>query len=93
MGKQAGKGGELSGKETTIISGALELTEKTTRDAMTPVSEIFAVDIIARLDRYNESLLWETNSSSLRTYLIALVRFIDLCPQKNHYALLYVTMW
>lgn len=39
--------------ETTIIAGALELTEKTASDAMTPISETFAIDINAKLDRYN----------------------------------------
>lgn len=38
--------------ETTIIAGALELSEKTASDAMTPISETFAVDINAKLDRY-----------------------------------------
>ncbi|XP_021911048.1 DUF21 domain-containing protein At2g14520-like, partial [Carica papaya] len=35
-GNEAGKGGELTHDETTIIAGALELTEKTASDAMTP---------------------------------------------------------
>lgn len=48
---QAGKGGELTHDETTIIAGALELTEKTAGDAMTPISETFAIDINAKLDR------------------------------------------
>ena len=38
--------------ETTIIAGALELSEKTASDAMTPIAETFAVDINAKLDRY-----------------------------------------
>lgn len=50
--KQAGKGGELTHDETTIIAGALELTEKTASDAMTPISETFSVDINAKLDRF-----------------------------------------
>lgn len=50
---QAGKGGELTHDETTIIAGALQLTEKTAGDAMTPISETFAIDINATLDRYN----------------------------------------
>lgn len=41
--------------ETTIIAGALELTEKKARDAMTPISETFAIDINAKLDGYNNS--------------------------------------
>lgn len=49
---QAGKGGELTRDETTIIGGALELTEKVARDAMTPISETFAIDINANLDRF-----------------------------------------
>lgn len=38
--------------ETTIIAGALELSEKTARDAMTPIAETFAIDINAKLDRF-----------------------------------------
>lgn len=49
--KQAGKGGELTHDETTIIAGALELTEKTASVAMTPISETFAININAKLDR------------------------------------------
>ena len=48
---QAGKGGELTHDETTIIAGALELRDKTASDAMTPISEIFSIDINAKLDR------------------------------------------
>lgn len=48
---QAGKGGELTHDETTIIAGALELHEKTASDAMTPISDTFAIDINATLDR------------------------------------------
>lgn len=54
-GVKAGKGGELTHDETTIITGALELTKKTARDAMTPISETFAIDINAKLDRYANS--------------------------------------
>ncbi|PPR98812.1 hypothetical protein GOBAR_AA21857 [Gossypium barbadense] len=50
-GNEAGKGGELTHNETTIIAGALELSAKTAKDAMTPLSEAFTVDINAKLDR------------------------------------------
>jgi metal transporter CNNM len=43
-GQEAGKGGELSHDETTIISGALDLTEKTAEEAMTPIESTFSVD-------------------------------------------------
>lgn len=47
---QAGKGGELSHHETSIITGAMDLTQKTAIDAMTHISEIFSLDINSRLD-------------------------------------------
>ncbi|KAL5218180.1 hypothetical protein ABZP36_018864 [Zizania latifolia] len=50
-GNEAGKGGELTHDETTIIAGALELTEKKTKDAMTTLCQTFAIDINANLDR------------------------------------------
>lgn len=49
---QAGKGGELTHDETTIISGALDLTQKTAKDSMTPIVETFSLDINAKLDMY-----------------------------------------
>ena len=48
---QAGKGGELTHDETTIIAGALELSEKNARDAMTPISETFSIDISTKFNR------------------------------------------
>ncbi|XP_058084344.1 DUF21 domain-containing protein At4g14240-like isoform X2 [Magnolia sinica] len=50
MGK-AGKGGELTHDETTIISGALDLTEKTAELAMTPIESTFSLDVNSKLDR------------------------------------------
>lgn len=47
---QAGKGGDLTHDETTIIAGALELTEKTAKDAMTPISNAFSLDLDAPLN-------------------------------------------
>ncbi|KAK1256739.1 DUF21 domain-containing protein [Acorus gramineus] len=49
-GNEAGKGGDLTRDETTIIAGALELTEKTVKDAMTPISKAFSVDLNGILD-------------------------------------------
>ncbi|AQL09865.1 Hemolysin [Zea mays] len=51
-GNEAGKGGELTHDETTIITGALELTQKIAKDAMTAISETFSLDINAKLDLY-----------------------------------------
>ncbi|CAM0870275.1 unnamed protein product [Alopecurus aequalis] len=49
--KEAGKGGELTHDETTIISGALDLTEKTVEEAMTPIESTFSLDVDSKLDR------------------------------------------
>ncbi|MCO5547589.1 hypothetical protein L7F22_001040 [Adiantum nelumboides] len=49
-GKDEGKGGELTHDETTIISGALDLTLKTAKEAMTPIESTFSLDVDAKLD-------------------------------------------
>ncbi|KAG2727396.1 hypothetical protein I3843_01G150900 [Carya illinoinensis] len=49
-GKEAGKGGELTHDETTIISGALDLTGKTAEAAMTPIESTFSLDVNSKLD-------------------------------------------
>uniref|UniRef100_A0A2P2K1Y6 CNNM transmembrane domain-containing protein n=1 Tax=Rhizophora mucronata TaxID=61149 RepID=A0A2P2K1Y6_RHIMU len=49
-GNEAGKGGDLTHDETTIITGALELTEKTAKDAMTLISKAFSLDLDATLN-------------------------------------------
>ena len=48
--QKAGKGGDLTHDETTIIAGALELTQKTARDAMTPISKAFSLDLDGTLN-------------------------------------------
>ncbi|MCL7042349.1 hypothetical protein MKW94_011751 [Papaver nudicaule] len=49
-GQEAGKGGELTHDETTIIAGALDLTEKTAEEAMTPIDSTFSLDLDSKLD-------------------------------------------
>ncbi|KAB2605275.1 DUF21 domain-containing protein [Pyrus ussuriensis x Pyrus communis] len=49
-GQEAGKGGELTHDETTIISGALDLTEKTAEEAMTPIESTFSLDVNSNFD-------------------------------------------
>ncbi|KAG4975590.1 hypothetical protein JHK86_035064 [Glycine max] len=49
------KGGELSHHETSIITGAIDLTGKTAKDAMTPISETFSLDINSKFDMVYES--------------------------------------
>ncbi|GAY43087.1 hypothetical protein CUMW_071890 [Citrus unshiu] len=56
-GNEAGKGGDLTHDETTIIAGALELTEKTAKDAMTPISKAFSLDLDATLTLWVKNLL------------------------------------
>ncbi|CAI5500431.1 unnamed protein product [Closterium sp. Naga37s-1] len=49
-GAEAGMGGELTRSETTIISGALDLTQKTAEEAMTPIESTFSLSVNSRLD-------------------------------------------
>ncbi|KAL3512815.1 hypothetical protein ACH5RR_025532 [Cinchona calisaya] len=67
-GNKAGKGGDLSHHEISIIKGALELTEKTAKDAMTLASEIFSVDINAKLDRDLINLILQKGHSRVPVY-------------------------
>ncbi|KAH7520342.1 hypothetical protein FEM48_Zijuj08G0133800 [Ziziphus jujuba var. spinosa] len=67
-GNEAGKGGELTRDETTIITGALELTEKRAKDAMTPIEETFVIDINAKLDRNFKKVILEKGHSRVPVY-------------------------
>ncbi|XP_076949506.1 DUF21 domain-containing protein At4g14240-like [Bidens hawaiensis] len=49
-GQEAGKGGELTHDETTIISGALDLTENAAEEAMTPIESTFSLDVKSKLN-------------------------------------------
>ncbi|XP_051144750.1 DUF21 domain-containing protein At4g33700-like isoform X2 [Andrographis paniculata] len=82
-GNEAGKGGELTHDETTIIAGALELTEKTASDAMTPISEIFSIDINAKLDRFLMNLILEKGHSRVPVYYEQPTNIIGLILVKN----------
>ncbi|KAL3849844.1 hypothetical protein ACJIZ3_011726 [Penstemon smallii] len=48
--QEAGRGGELTHDEATIISGALDLTAKTAEEAMTPIESTFSLDVNSKLD-------------------------------------------
>lgn len=82
-GNEAGKGGELTHDETTIIAGALELHDKTAGDAMTPISEIFAIDINAKLDRNLMNLILEKGHSRIPVYYDQPTNIIGLILVKN----------
>ncbi|XP_068655948.1 DUF21 domain-containing protein At2g14520-like [Aristolochia californica] len=82
-GNEAGKGGELTHDETTIIAGALQLTEKTARDAMTPITETFAIDVNAILDRELMKLILEKGHSRVPVYYEQPTNIIGLILVKN----------
>ncbi|XP_023763046.1 DUF21 domain-containing protein At4g33700 isoform X3 [Lactuca sativa] len=82
-GNEAGKGGELTHDETTIIAGALELTEKTASDAMTPISETFSVDINAKIDRDLMNIILEKGHSRVPIYYEQPTNIIGLVLVKN----------
>ncbi|KAL5165903.1 DUF21 domain-containing protein [Glycine soja] len=81
--RKAGKGGELTHDETTIIAGALELSEKTSSDAMTPITDIFSIDINAKLDRDLMNLILEKGHSRVPVYYEQPTNIIGLVLVKN----------
>ncbi|KAI3669729.1 hypothetical protein L6452_41098 [Arctium lappa] len=82
-GNKAGKGGILSHHETTIIGGALELTAKTARDAMTTLSETFSVDINSKLNRNLMNLIIEKGYSRVPVYYDQPANIIGALLVKN----------
>ncbi|XP_022890358.1 DUF21 domain-containing protein At2g14520-like [Olea europaea var. sylvestris] len=65
---KAGKGGELTDDETTIITGALNMTERTAKDAMTPISKTFSLDINSKLDMYTMGAIVSQGHSRVPVY-------------------------
>lgn len=80
---KAGKGGELSHHETSIISGAMDLTEKTAKDAMTPLSEVFSLDINSKLDMHTMTLITSKGHSRIPIYSGSPRNIIGLILVKN----------
>ncbi|KAJ9164230.1 hypothetical protein P3X46_023832 [Hevea brasiliensis] len=82
-GKEAGKGGELTQDETTIITGALDMTQKTAKDAMTPLPKIFSLDINSKLDEKTMGLIISTGHSRIPIYSGNPANIIGLILVKN----------
>ncbi|KAK6925878.1 CNNM, transmembrane domain, partial [Dillenia turbinata] len=82
-GNEAGKGGELTHDETTIITGALDMTQKTAKDAMTPISDIFSLDINSKLDMYTMNLITSKGHSRIPIYSGNPLNIIGLILVKN----------
>ncbi|KAL2619851.1 hypothetical protein R1flu_000056 [Riccia fluitans] len=82
-GNEAGKGGELTHDETTIIAGALELTEKTAVHAMTPIASVFSIDINAKLDLTMMNKIMSNGHSRIPVYSGSPANIIGLILVKN----------
>lgn len=82
-GNEAGKGGELTRDETTIITGALDLTQKTAKVAMTPISETFCLDIDSKLNMNTMGLIMTEGHSRVPIYSGAPSNIIGLILVKN----------
>ncbi|THU44805.1 hypothetical protein C4D60_Mb02t11230 [Musa balbisiana] len=79
----AGKGGELTHDETTIITGALDLTQKTAKDAMTTILETFSLDINSKLDMHTLGLIMSKGHSRVPIYSGSPTNIIGLILVKN----------
>ncbi|XP_044510641.1 DUF21 domain-containing protein At1g47330 isoform X2 [Mangifera indica] len=82
-GNEAGKGGDLTHDETTIIAGALELTEKTAKDAMTPISKAFSLDLDATLNLDTLNAVMAMGHSRVPVYFGSPTNIIGLILVKN----------
>ncbi|CAA7035348.1 unnamed protein product [Microthlaspi erraticum] len=82
-GNEAGKGGELTHDETTIISGALDMSHKSAKDAMTPVSDIFSLDINSKLDEKTMGLIASEGRSRIPIYSVNPTVIIGYILVKN----------
>ncbi|XP_062097948.1 DUF21 domain-containing protein At1g47330 isoform X1 [Humulus lupulus] len=82
-GNEAGKGGDLTHDETTIITGALELTEKTAKDAMTPISNAFSLDLDANLNLETLNSIMTMGHSRVPVYAGNPKNIIGLILVKN----------
>ncbi|VFQ65727.1 unnamed protein product [Cuscuta campestris] len=82
-GNEAGKGGDLTHDETTIIAGALELTEKTAKDAMTPISKAFSVDLDGTLNLETLNSIMTKGHSRVPVYYKNTTNIVGLILVKN----------
>ncbi|XP_056160274.1 DUF21 domain-containing protein At5g52790-like [Syzygium oleosum] len=82
-GNKAGKGGELTHDETTIIAGALDMTQKTANDAMTPISDVFCLDTNSKLDEETMGLIIRKGHSRVPVYSGSPINIIGLILVKN----------
>ncbi|EXB67773.1 DUF21 domain-containing protein [Morus notabilis] len=82
-GNEAGKGGDLTHDETTIITGALELTEKTAKDAMTPIANAFSLDLDATLNLETLNSIMTMGHSRVPVYAGNPKNIIGLILVKN----------
>ncbi|XVF73732.1 hypothetical protein PTKIN_Ptkin13bG0006300 [Pterospermum kingtungense] len=82
-GNEAGKGGDLTHDETTIIAGALEMTEKTAKVAMTPLSNAFSLDLDIALDSETLNKVMTMGHSRVPVYYGNPTNIIGLVLVKN----------
>ncbi|KAL8545950.1 hypothetical protein ACS0TY_005896 [Phlomoides rotata] len=82
-GNEAGKGGDLTHDETTIIAGALEMTEKTAKDAMTPIAKAFSIDLDGTLNLETLNAIMTMGHSRVPVYYKNPNNIIGLILVKN----------
>ncbi|CAM6016989.1 unnamed protein product [Sphagnum balticum] len=87
-GSEAGKGGELTHDETTIIAGALELTEKIASQAMTAIESVFSLDVTAKLDLETMNIIMAKGHSRVPVYIGEPTNIVGLLLVKN-----LLTLW
>jgi metal transporter CNNM len=78
----------LTYDETTIIAGALELTSKTASQAMTPIEDVFALDVNSKLDLAMMQMIMAKGHSRIPVYAGSVTNIVGLVLVKNLLTLL-----
>ncbi|XP_065849224.1 DUF21 domain-containing protein At1g47330-like isoform X2 [Euphorbia lathyris] len=90
---EAGKGRDLTHDETTIIAGALELTEKTEKNAMTPISKAFSLDLDANHNLDTLNAIMTKGHSKVPVYAGNPKNIIGLVLSRRHFERLSLVKW
>ncbi|CAI9777834.1 unnamed protein product [Fraxinus pennsylvanica] len=77
-GNEAGKGGDLTHYETTIIAGALEMTEKTAKDARTPILKAFSIDLDGTLNLETLNAIMTMGHTNLTLFIYAKASWVPM---------------
>lgn len=81
--EEVGRGSELTEDETTVIGGALDLSEKTAEQVMTPIDSVFSLEANSILDKKAMLNIFTKGHSRVPVYLGNRTNIIGLILVKS----------